>query len=94
MSRKAQADREKEARVILAESEMLVAERMVAAAETYQRDRTALRLRAMNMTYESIKEKGALMVIPSGMPSSLDSGVMGIAAASFRTAEAPKDESQ
>jgi regulator of protease activity HflC (stomatin/prohibitin superfamily) len=94
MSRKAQADREKEARVILAESETLVAERMVAAAQTYQRDKTALRLRAMNMTYESIKEKGALMVIPSGMSNSLDSGVLGVAASSFRTAETLEDEAE
>jgi regulator of protease activity HflC (stomatin/prohibitin superfamily) len=94
MSRKAQADREKEARVILAESETLVAERMVAAAQTYQRDKTALRLRAMNMTYESIKEKGALMVIPSGMSNSLDSGVLGVAASSFRTAETLEDAAE
>ena len=79
MSRKAQADREKEARVILAESEQLVAAEMEAAARTYQRDPIALQLRAMNMTYESIKEKGALMVIPSGMADSINPGVVGMA---------------
>ena len=88
MSRKAQADREKEARVILADSETLVAERMVAAAQIYERDKTAMRLRVMNMTYESIKEKGALMVVPSGMSNSLDMGVVGMAAAGFRTPDA------
>ena len=85
MSRKAQADREREARVILADSETLVAERMVAAARIYEQDKTAMRLRAMNMTYESVKEKGALMVIPSGMSNSFDMGVVGMAAAGFRT---------
>ena len=58
MSRRAQADREKEARVILAQSEVLVAEQMEKAAETYAKNERAMQLRAMNMTYESIKEKG------------------------------------
>jgi regulator of protease activity HflC (stomatin/prohibitin superfamily) len=92
MSRKAQADREREARIILAESELQVAAHMVSAAQMYERNKMAMRLRAMNMTYESIKEKGALMVVPSGMPSSLDTGVMGMAAAGFRTAETPAPE--
>jgi regulator of protease activity HflC (stomatin/prohibitin superfamily) len=82
MSRKAQADREKEARIILAESELKVAEQMKAAAETYHENPMAMQLRAMNMTYESIKERGALMVIPSSMTESFDP--MAIAAAGFR----------
>ena len=45
----------------------------------------------MNMTYESIKEKGALMVVPSGMPNSLDMGVLGMAAAGFRTGRIPAE---
>ncbi len=60
MSRKAQADREKEARIILAESERKVAEQMEQAAEIYARNSAALHLRAMNMTYESVKERSAL----------------------------------
>ncbi len=84
MSRKAQADREREARIILAQSECRVAEEMDKAAQIYQADNTALQLRAMNMTYESIKERGALMVIPSGMMDSLNVNVMGMAAAGFR----------
>ncbi len=91
MSRKAQADREKAARVILAESEVLVAEQMEMAAEVYQKHPHAMQLRAMNMTYESVKERGALMVIPSGMADSLNTGVIGMAGLSFRTAlEQPK----
>ncbi len=84
MSRKAQADREKEARIILAESEVLVADKMRKAAETYRSDPEAMKLRAMNMTYESIKESGALMVIPSGMTGSFDPGIIGLAASSFK----------
>ncbi|MEM7582256.1 MAG: slipin family protein [Acidobacteriota bacterium] len=84
MSRKAQADREKEARVILAESELKVAEEMEKASEIYLDNPTALKIRAMNMTYESIKERGALMVIPSGMTESINPGVLGVAAASFQ----------
>jgi len=83
MSRKAQADREKEARIILAESEHAVANEMHKAASVYEADSVAMRLRAMNMTYESIKERGALMVVPSDMVKSLD-GTLGTAAAGFR----------
>lgn len=83
MSRKAQADREKAARITLAESESLVAEEMTKAARIYEQNDSAMRLRAMNMTYESIKERGALMVIPSGMADAMDPGVIGLAAASF-----------
>ncbi len=85
MSRKAQADREREARIILAESERQVAGEMEKAAAVYERDPVALRIRAMNMTYESIKERGALMVVPSDMVGSMN-GVLGMATAAF---EAP-----
>ena len=96
MSRKAQADREREARIILAESERQVAGEMEQAAEVYRRDPVALQIRAMNMTYESIKERGALMVIPSTMVSSM-SGMVGMAAAGFdgphrQPADQPVDE--
>ena len=84
MSRTAQADREREARVILAESERRVADQMQQAAIVYQDNRIALQLRTMNMTYESIKERGALMVIPSGMADAMNPGIIGLAAAGFR----------
>ncbi len=86
MSRKAQADREKEARIILAESELRVAEEMEKAAKVYHNDPVALKIRAMNMTYESIKERGALMVVPSDMVSSMN-GVVSLGASSFEYAE-------
>ncbi len=70
--------------MILAESEVLVAEQMEKAATVYEKKPHAMQLRAMNMTYESIKEKGALMVVPSGMANSLNAGVIGMAAAGFQ----------
>jgi len=80
MSRKAQAEREREARIILSESEVKVAEQMEKAARIYTGDPTAMQLRAMNMTYESIKENGALMVIPSDMVGATSlNGLMGMA---------------
>ncbi len=96
MSRKAQADREREARIILAESERQVAGEMERAAEVYGRNPVALQIRAMNMTYESIKERGALMVVPTNMVSSM-SGMVGMAAAGFdgphrQPADQPDDE--
>ena len=94
MSRKAQADREKAARVILAESEVLVADEIAKAAHVYEKSEIALQLRAMNMTYESIKERGALMVLPSGMADSMNTGVLGLAAAGFRAKPSSKDISK
>ena len=84
MSRKAQAAREKEARIILSESEIEVARQMKSAASVYEQDPISLQLRMMNMTYESVKEKGALMVVPSSMQDSLGGQVLGMAAAGFR----------
>lgn len=92
MSRKAQAEREKLARIILAESEMRVAEEMAKAAHIYQENKVAMQLRAMNMTYESIKERGALMVVPSGMADSMNPGVLGLAAAGFRVDQSTSED--
>jgi regulator of protease activity HflC (stomatin/prohibitin superfamily) len=86
MSRKAQADREREARIILAQSELVVADEMEKASAVYRRDPVALRIRAMNMTYESIKERGALMVVPSDMVGSMG-GLAAFAPAAFEPAE-------
>ncbi len=81
MSRKAQADRERESRIILAEGEQRIADEMQQAAQRYNDDPIALKLRAMNVTYESIKECDSLMVIPSGMGDSINPGVIGMIAA-------------
>ena len=81
MSREAQAAREKQARVILGEAEMAIAESFQEAAKGYQGNPTALHLRAMNMLYEGMKERGALMLVPSSAVDSMGlGGLMGAAA--------------
>ena len=81
MSREAQAAREKAARVILAEAEVEIANRFDKASESYRNNPTALHLRAMNMLYEGLKEKGALMLVPSSAVESMGmGGLMGSAA--------------
>ena len=81
MSRQAQAEREKQARIILGQAELEIAHSFSEAAKSYQDNPTALHLRAMNMLYEGLKEKGALMLIPSSAVESMGmGGLMGAAA--------------
>jgi regulator of protease activity HflC (stomatin/prohibitin superfamily) len=83
MSREAQAAREKQARIILGQAEMEIAHSFEQAAKSYQNNPTALHLRAMNMLYEGLKEKGALMLIPSSAVESMGMGGM-LGAAAMR----------
>jgi regulator of protease activity HflC (stomatin/prohibitin superfamily) len=71
MSRQAQAEREKEARVILGSAEAEIAAKFVQAAETYGSNPAALHLRAMNIIYETTKERGATILIPTSMVDSM-----------------------
>ncbi len=81
MSREAQASREKQARVILGEAEVEIAKLFKVASESYAGNPTALHLRAMNMLYEGLKEKGALMLVPSSAVESMGmGGLLGAAA--------------
>src|SRR5947199_2508423 len=81
MSREAQAAREKQARIILGQAELEIAHSFEEAAKSYQNNPTALHLRAMNMLYEGLKEKGALMLIPSSAVETMGlGGLMGAAA--------------
>lgn len=81
MSREAQAAREKQARIILGQAELEIASSFQEAAKAYRDNPTALHLRAMNMLYEGLKEKGALMLIPSSAVESMGmGGLMGAAA--------------
>ena len=81
MSREAQAAREKQARIILGEAEMEIARSFQEAAKSYRDNPTALHLRAMNMLYEGLKEKGALMLVPSSAVESMGmGGLLGAAA--------------
>ena len=72
MSRQAQAEREKQARVILGSAEAAIAGQFVAAANTYAGHPEALQLRAMNIIYETTKERGATILMPSSMVDSMN----------------------
>ena len=86
MSREAQAAREKQARIILGEAELAIAHSFSEAAKEYHNNPTALHLRAMNMLYEGLKEKGALMLVPSSAVESMGmGGLMGAAALQQQT---------
>jgi len=86
MSRQAQAERERQARIILGTAETEIAAKFVEAARIYADNPVALNLRAMNMLYESIAKRGSLMVVPSGLADSLNvPGLMGMAGAAGLT---------
>lgn len=74
MSMQAQAERERQARVILGDSELQVAKKFEAAARTYQDNPTALHLRAMNMLYEGLKEKATLVLVPASVLDTMNLG--------------------
>lgn len=74
MSRQAQAERERQARVILGESEEQIAHSFATASEAYINNPTALHLRAMNMLFEGLKEKGALVIVPSSAVDTMNLG--------------------
>jgi regulator of protease activity HflC (stomatin/prohibitin superfamily) len=74
MSRQAQAERERQARVILGESERQIAQSFADASQAYKDNPTALHLRAMNMLFEGLKEKGALVIVPSSAVDTMNLG--------------------
>jgi regulator of protease activity HflC (stomatin/prohibitin superfamily) len=76
MSREAQADRERHARIILGEAETQISANFAEAAKVYQENPVALHLRAMNMLYEAIKEKGAMVIVPSSAVETMGLGGM------------------
>ncbi|HZM25709.1 MAG TPA: slipin family protein [Anaerolineales bacterium] len=76
MSRQAQAERERQARVILGESEKQIAASFSEASQAYIDNPTALHLRAMNMLFEGLKEKGALVIVPSSAVDTMNLGAM------------------
>jgi regulator of protease activity HflC (stomatin/prohibitin superfamily) len=79
MSMQAQAERERQARVILGDSERQVAEKFGEAAKTYEHDPVALHLRAMNMLYEGLKSNSTIVLVPSSALDTMQLGVSGIA---------------
>lgn len=72
MSRRAQAEREKQARVILGDAEVEIAQKFSNAAGVYREDPIALQLRSLNLLYEGMKERGTLMIVPSTMADSMN----------------------
>ncbi|HTS64778.1 MAG TPA: slipin family protein [Candidatus Acidoferrales bacterium] len=74
MSREAQAERERRARTILGLAETEIADKFSSAAETYQNNPVALHLRAMNMLYEAIKERGSMVIVPSSAVETMGLG--------------------
>ncbi len=80
MSREAQAERERRARIILGTAETEIAEKFAEAAKSYQNNPVALQLRAMNILYEGIKERGAMVIVPSSVVETMGlGGVAGLA---------------
>ncbi|HVN78200.1 MAG TPA: slipin family protein [Terriglobia bacterium] len=81
MSRQAQAERERQARNILGQAETEISEKFAQAASTYQNNPVALHLRAMNMLYEAIKERGSMVIVPSSVVETMGlSGTLATAA--------------
>ncbi|HTD24078.1 MAG TPA: slipin family protein [Terriglobales bacterium] len=74
MSRQAQAERERQARIILGQAETEISEKFVKAAEAYAENPVALHLRAMNMLYEAIKERGSMVIVPSSAVETMGLG--------------------
>jgi len=88
MSMQAQAERERQSRVILGDSERQVAEKFGEAAKTYANDPIALHLRAMNMLYEGLKQNATIVLVPSSALETMQlGGLAGITALSMALAK-------
>jgi regulator of protease activity HflC (stomatin/prohibitin superfamily) len=93
MSKQAQAERERQARIILGTAETEIAEKFAQAAKQYQSNPVAMHLRGMNMLFEGLKEKGSMIIVPSSALETMNLGsITGLAALS--QAETKKDESK
>ncbi|MFH0945120.1 MAG: slipin family protein, partial [Planctomycetota bacterium] len=77
MSRQAQAERERQSRIILATAETEIAEKFAKASEQYQDNPVALHLRAMNMVYEGLRQKGSMIIVPSSAVETMGLGALG-----------------
>ena len=91
MSQQAQAERERQSRVILGEAEMQVADSFAEASQAYINNPTALHLRAMNMLFEGLKEKGALVIVPSSAVDTMNLGGLSGLVAMGQNAQARKE---
>jgi hypothetical protein len=95
MSKEAQAERERQARIILGTAETEIAEKFREASQEYLNNPTALHLRAMNMVFEGLRSKGSMVIVPSSAVDSMNLGALGglTAFAAPHLAEAQEDES-
>ncbi len=92
MSKEAQAERERHARIILGTAETEIAEKFAQAAKQYESNPMAMHLRGMNMLFESLKEKGSMIIVPSSALEMMNLGAMGgLAALSQIQSEKDKD---
>jgi regulator of protease activity HflC (stomatin/prohibitin superfamily) len=98
MSKRAQAERERQARIILSTAETEIAGKFAEAAAKYRGDPSALHLRAMNMVYEGIRQKGSMVIVPSSAVETMGlgsmSGLVALAKAEESESPAPVDEKQ
>jgi regulator of protease activity HflC (stomatin/prohibitin superfamily) len=95
MSRQAQAERERQARVILGESEKQIAQSFADASNAYINNPTALHLRAMNMLFEGLKDKGALVIVPSSAVDTMNlGGVTGLTSLAAMTGSIDEESGQ
>ncbi len=92
MSRQAQAERERQARVILGESEKQIADSFADASQAYRNNPTALHLRAMNMLFEGLKEKGAMVIVPSSAVDTMNLGGLSGMVSLAQQANRPEDK--
>ena len=93
MSRQAQAEHERQARVILGTAEAEIANKFVEAARTYADNPVALHLRGMNMLYESVKERGSTIIVPSSAVDGMNLGaIAGITSLAKAGTAAPPEE--
>ena len=92
MSRKAQAERERQSRIILSNAETEIAEKFADASVHYKNNPAALHLRAMNMVFEGLKQKGSMIIVPSTAVETMGLGAMGGLTAFDRILGAGKDE--
>ncbi len=77
MSKQAQAERERQARIILGTAETEIAQKFAEAAERYRNNPVALQLRGMNMLFEGLKDKGSMVIVPSSALESMNMGAVG-----------------
>ena len=77
MSRQAQAERERQSRIILGTAETEIAEKFARASDHYKDNPVALHLRAMNMVYEGLRQKGSMIIVPSSAVESMGLGALG-----------------